>query len=816
MKKIDIGRMYYYLFSNFIFNISAHLFSTIILLIIGDSLESFLKIAKFLPLIIIPILIAVIIFHLFVKKLQFLIDNKKTDINSTQYAARIPAIASGILIPLIIVNSIILPSIYYYQQVLYTLTQVIFFIIMGIFLGMGAALYHYYRIKVIMHPIKEVIRLGSLSIFEKLLTPIFIFIVSVLLVVAITVYAVSINITIDNYKTTAALRGDKIVDYIDSSFKGLQDELTSYLNLITPEKLTPEQTYKLMEELFKKTVNKQIELIFTIKSNGMCYTHLKQTFDLSQRDYVKYAMINAKPKWSDLIVSKATGRQVIACAVPQVVNGRMEGGLCAAMNADNIQDIILKASTDKDVMFLMGENGRIIYHKEKKYIDKVLGKDILDESGKDLAMFVKSAGTDYEQFKVEGRPLLYKKNRINTTGHYIVSRIRLTDLMEPVDILIRRIIIGLLLVIALVIFIIYRIGKSFSSPIKDTIRIFQTLSQGDLTVKTSNNLADELGDMLKNLTDFQVKIKEVVDSALNSSGQLAASAEQLASTSSIMAESAQSQAAAVEEATASLEEISASNESIANNSKLQSDRSKDTNMAMVELGTIIKAVHSDSTEALKVANITSDEALKGNDLMRNTITGMNDIENNSNKIAQMVMLISDISDQVNLLALNAAIEAARAGEYGRGFAVVADEIGKLAEQTAESAKNIKNLVSDGVRSAKQGIKDIGDTSKAMENIINYVNHTKEFVQKIVDSAEIQAKSSEIVLKATKEVMEMSNNISSSTNEQTMTHEEISKTMNQINEQTQQQASGANEIASSAEGISAQAESLKRVLEFFKI
>jgi methyl-accepting chemotaxis protein len=153
---------------------------------------------------------------------------------------------------------------------------------------------------------------------------------------------------------------------------------------------------------------------------------------------------------------------------------------------------------------------------------------------------------------------------------------------------------------------------------------------------------------------------------------------------------------------------------------------------MEELGQIIKAVHSDSTDALKVANITSEEARKGNDLMKNTITGMNDIENNSNNIAQMVMLISDISDQVNLLALNAAIEAARAGEYGRGFAVVADEIGKLAEQTADSAKNITGLVSAGVKSAKQGIKDIGDTSKAMENIINYVKQTKEFGQKIVD------------------------------------------------------------------------------------
>jgi len=816
MKKIDIGRIYYYLFSNYIFNIFAHLISIIILLIIGNKPVSFIKIIKFLPLILIPLFTCMIIFHLFMKKLQFLTDNKKIDTNSLKYISRIPVTASAILIPVLLLNSVILPVLYYYQQVLYTLTQVAFFIILGLFLGMAASLYHYYKIKVIMYPLKSFIRLDSLSIFEKLLTPVFIFLVSVFIIVAITVYTVTVKITIDNYKSMASLKGEKIVESIDGRFRAVQDELTSYINVLSPSRLSPRESFNLAADLFKKTVNKQIELLFIVKSNGICFTNQGTSYDISGRDYIKYAMANAKPKWSDLITSKATGREVIACVVPEVINGRMEGGICAAMNADNIQEIIVKASTEKDVMFLMGENGRIIYHKEKKWINKVLGKDILDESGKDLAGFVKNSETDYQQFTVEGKPLLYQKSRINTTGHYIVSRIYFRDLMEPVDTLIRRIIMALLLVVGLVIAIIYGIGRAFSAPIRDTIHIFRKLSEGDLTVKAENSLSDELGDMLMNLTDFQNRIREVVETALNSSGQLAASAEQLAGTSSVMAQGAQSGAAAVEEATASLEEISASNESIANNSKLQSERSRDTNMAMEELGRIIKAVHSDSSEALKVANITSNEAMKGNELMKNTIIGMNDIENNSNRIAQMVMLISDISDQVNLLALNAAIEAARAGEYGRGFAVVADEIGKLAEQTADSAKNITGLVSDGVRSAKQGIRDIGDTSKAMENIINYVNNTKEFVQKIVSSADIQAKSSEVVLNATKEVMDMSNSISGSTNEQNTTHEEISKTMNQINEQTQQQASGAHEIAASAEEISAQAESLKKLLEFFKL
>ncbi|HOP30862.1 MAG TPA: methyl-accepting chemotaxis protein [Spirochaetota bacterium] len=816
MRQNDLTQIKKHLTINFIACFISYPVIMTLLLLMSVNKAAVLAAMKFMTLFSIPVFIIVLlIYHKLTDKLQKLINEKADDENSIGFAKRLPGIVSVLFFTPLISGSLIITVMSYYKRILITPYQVLFFILLGLFLSLSLTLFHYYRFKIILYPVSSTVNLRSLSMFEKLLAPILSFIVITLLFVGIGIYSVNVNRTIEFYRANLISQSDKTAEAIEDTFNNIQIELQSGLNFSIPETMSQADSIAMAKKLFDNKQSASIETLFLVKNSGQSFTNRGNTPDLSEREYFRKASAEKKAAWSDLLQSKDTGSKIIVCLIPKIINGNMWGAVGATINAKAMETIVNSGSTSDETKFLiMNSEGKIIYHPEERLLDKVIGKDLLDKNGKDLTAFIKSEDNEFHDFVINNKQLMLRKIKLKTTGHYLVSTSYESALMKPVNSIVLRVIIGMLFIYTVVFIILYKTGKSFSNPIRNTIKVFKKLAAGDLTARTDDYLPDEFGDMIKNMKQFQDKISEVVDSALNSSNQLAASAEELSATSSSLADSAQMQAASVEEATASLEEISASNESIADSAKTQSNHAKNTYRLIEELGGLIKAVNNDAVATLKVANDTTNEAVKGNDLMQNTIKGMNSIEANSIKIAEMVSLISDISDQVNLLALNAAIEAARAGDHGRGFAVVADEIGKLAEQTAESAKSITTLVSNGVTSAKQGIQDINDTSQALNNIIDYINNTKLLVQKIAQSTETQAKAGEEVTTATKQVMEMADNISDSTHEQTITHTEISKTMDQINEQTQQQASGAEEIASSAEEISAQAESMKNLLEFF--
>ena len=296
--------------------------------------------------------------------------------------------------------------------------------------------------------------------------------------------------------------------------------------------------------------------------------------------------------------------------------------------------------------------------------------------------------------------------------------------------------------------------------IKDIEAVSAKLAAEDLTAEPA---ADYIGDY----APIKSALYGIINSTSDVIRQIGASSKLVSDGSSKMSDNSTTLSQAATEQAATVEELNAS---------------------IVEISSNISA----NADSAGKAKVLADDCMKivneGNVKMTDMLHAMEEINETSSQIANIIKTIEDISFQTNILSLNASIEASRAGEAGKGFAVVAGEVGQLAGKTAEAAKNTTALIKTSLTAVENGTVMANETAKMLSKIVSETDDTAKVIDKIAAASQEQADSVKQILVG----------------------------MDQISTSVQMTSGSSAECAASAEELSGQAKVLLDLVQRFKI
>lgn len=428
---------------------------------------------------------------------------------------------------------------------------------------------------------------------------------------------------------------------------------------------------------------------------------------------------------------------------------------------DIIKDLFRSQEGYQDKTLLIHKDGTIVISMIKEEI----GKNISGLYPAEITKLILSASDESTVAEYEdpgnGDNMILACAPIKSSSLIVINQVPLKSLVKSLNyIAVATVLLaGASLVFVIIVFAFLG-DRLINRPVRKIMEFAGKISDGDLTGRIKLYRRDEFGIIGEALNESAARLENLITDVINSVMNLRDSVQQINTGNQDLSQRTSEQASAVEEIAATVEENTSTVEKNADNSR-------------------------------RAESITVDGAQKlsyGSSQANIAIISINEINDSSKKISEIISVINEIAFQTNLLALNAAVEAARAGEQGKGFAVVAGEVRNLAQRSGSAAKEIEELIKDSVAKVENGTQIVVQTAKAL----------KEIEESSKMSARLIAE------------------IAAATDEQKSGMEQISRAINELDSTTQQNAALVEETSSASEHMAGLAEEMLSLVMKFKI